>query len=49
MKIEYGENSAKTRYDEEETAFIDTLTVQQKRFIYRGICTPYDYGYKPRK
>ena len=52
MKIAttYSDNRKKVHsiieYDEDECAFIENLPPQAQRNILRGMCTPYDYGYK---
>lgn len=35
-------------YNDAESEFISTLDEQAQKNIRRGICTPYDYGYKSR-
>mgnify|MGYP007022374178 CR=1 FL=1 len=50
MKIERfkdGRVGCAITYNANETAFIDTLTEECRKNIYRGIAIPSDYGYKP--
>ena len=48
MKVEHYENGSITTYNEEETIFIRSLDKVAQKNIYRGLATPYDYGYKAK-
>lgn len=47
MEVKHFKNGSITTYDENETAFIATLSAEAQNNIHRGLATPYDYGYKP--
>lgn len=48
MTVEYGVNQCITTYNDDEWAFIETLSEVAQRYIRMGLATPYDYGYKPQ-